>query len=727
MYRRTGRLMSEWLIIQMRKALLPTRFTPRHSVLSLCLRTAFPYVRGVRGETWGAGKRILRCRGVFRAFAGAFLLLMTSNLSLWGSKPAQFLSVPEMVVIKASARTPPPEWAILERHLMKTIDQAAPLYLKAFTFRGGTLRKGGKIDDDYESFGTWPLYYVLGGDEKILDWAVQEWNAITRQWAYERDSVYKEFVKHYDMLHLTEGYVGFQYFGLADPTIPENVARARRFAGFYLNEDPEAQNYDPQHKIIRSPLTGSQGPSYHSDSQYTLNYGHASLYPLVKELEPDWDKDLKRREEIQKLYDQVVLHGDVPMNMAVTGLVANAFFYTGEEKYRHWILEYVDAWLDRIRKNNGVIPDNVGLQGKIGEYRQGQWWGGFFGWSGRYSVEMIFNALITAAECAQLVSGDSRYLQLLRSQVDVLLNQSIIQDGNLLVPYKYGPKGWEDFRPLEPYILSHLWHASMDPRDWERLEKLRAGSKTGPLPYARATSPNPPAPGSEMWHSDGTPVDWNQVFANIEQRNQDRDNEPAHLRYLAGENADWPEKILRAEYQRVSQSVERLRSGTFEHLWKSQTVTEQNPVFTNGLAQVTLGAPHTCFNGGLLRARVRYFDLERERPGLPEDVAALVEKVEADRTVLQLVNLSAFHTRRLIVQAGAFGEHQFTEITLRDSLSEKASEGDTSEKRISVQKKFFAVELSPDAGITLEIGTRCFANRPSYAFPFHPNNKEPRK
>ena len=49
----------------------------------------------------------------------------------------------------------------------------------------------------------------------------------------------------------------------------------------------------------------------------------------------------------------------------------------------------------------------------------------------------------------------------------------------------------------------------------------------------------------------------------------------------------------------------------------------------------------------LLRARLRYFDLDRRRPGLPQDVAALVEKLEAERTVLQLVNLSAIQTRNL--------------------------------------------------------------------------------
>lgn len=280
----------------------------------------------------------------------------------------------------------------------------------------------------------------------------------------------------------------------------------------------------------------------------------------------------------------------------------------------------------------------------------------------------------------------------------------------------------EDFRPLEAYILSHLWHASMDPRDWERLERLRAASKSGPLPYARATSPNPPTPGSEAWRPDSIPVDWNLVFSNIEQRNQDKSNEPAHLRYLAGDNPDWPNKVLRAEYQRVLQSLERIRSGTFEHLWKSQTVTEQNPVFTTGLAQVTLGAPQTCFNGGLLQARVRYFDLEKARPGLPEDVAALVERVEEDRTVLKLASLSTFETRRLIVQAGAFGEHEFTEIRLRPSSKNPGDPGAKIEKITPVHRKFFAVELPPLSGITLDIGTRRFVNQPSYAFPWTANS-----
>jgi len=39
-------------------------------------------------------------------------------------------------------------------------------------------------------------------------------------------------------------------------------------------------------------------------------------------------------------------------------------------------------------------------------------------------------------------------------------------------------------------------------------------------------------------------------------------------------------------------------------------------------------------------ARVRYCDADSKRPGLPEDIAALVEKLAADLTIVRLVNIS---------------------------------------------------------------------------------------
>ena len=76
----------------------------------------------------------------------------------------------------------------------------------------------------------------------------------------------------------------------------------------------------------------------------------------------------------------IVLNGDIPNTLGATALVTNAYLYTGDERYKRWVLEYVDVWLDRMRRNGGIMPDNVGPTGQIGEQRGGQWWGGLYGW-----------------------------------------------------------------------------------------------------------------------------------------------------------------------------------------------------------------------------------------------------------------------------------------------------------------------------------------------------------
>ena len=43
----------------------------------------------------------------------------------------------------------------------------------------------------------------------------------------------------------------------------------------------------------------------------------------------------------------------------------------------------------------------------------------------------------------------------------------------------------------------------------------------------------------------------------------------------------------------------------------------RNPVFHEGLVQLTMGGPLFTYNGGLLQVALRYFDAERRRPGLP--------------------------------------------------------------------------------------------------------------
>ncbi len=119
-----------------------------------------------------------------------------------------------------------------------------------------------------------------------------------------------------------------------------------------------------------------------------------------------------------------------------------------------------------------------------------------------------------------------------------------------------------------------------------------------------------------------------------------------------------------------------------------------------------LGAPHSVYHGGLLRGTVRYFDKDFVRPGLPKDVSALVDMLSPNGVGIQLVNLSSGETKNLIVQAGAFGEHQFTDLRW-------------DEKSMPVNSKYIEVSLPPSTSVRLEAGLDRFVNDPSYAFPWH--------
>ena len=683
--------------------------------------------------------------------------------------------MPDLARVKANDISPPPGWALMERRLIADMEESADYFTSKYTYPDGNVYYTQDVDDIYEIRHNWGLFYAMGADKRILDMASAGWNAATR---YYDDSVaagtrgpahpfympqlHNEYWNlnvpyNSDWFHMGEGNQAFYDFGLADPTVPENVRRAIRFAALYMGEEPEAPNYDPEHKIIRSPFHGGSGPLLslddpqrpdliHSTGVTTgkvelvrawLNrhsmgdYFHRSrpamsekpgglttLYPHVKDLELDWHKDPKRRDEIIRLFEQVALNGDEPSNLGATALVTNTYLYTGDEKYKKWVLDYVEVWMDRIKKNNGILPDNVGPTGKIGEQRQGQWWGGIHGWN---SAELAANRLMIyptiAAECALLLSGDYGYLELIRSQLKMLLEQSITrEDGQLLVPMRHGPDGWYDHQPMKVYEPAHLYHASMSPEDYELISRLRDGEQDR---------------------------DWNEVAPQRDRRSGD--SEYARFQFYDGKNPQWPEKVLGAEHQWITAIYEGMRADSRD----AATIIEDNhwppynpdmpgrrdygceaanPVMAKGLTQVTMGSPQNVYVGGLCRAQVRYFDPDRGRPGLPPDVAALVDELKPDATGIRLVNLDRNRSRNLIVQAGAFGEHRFTDLRYAETVKQQPIEnpggrmmedGAISRRTVPVNGKYFAVELPPSTSVRLEAGMQRFVNDPSYAFPWH--------
>ncbi len=98
--------------------------------------------------------------------------------------------------------------------------------------------------------------------------------------------------------------------------------------------------------------------------------------------------------------------GDVVGNLGVTSLVTNAYVMTGDDKYRRWVIDYVEAWQRPRAANGGLLPDNVGLSGEVGEYIDGKWYGGLYGWTWPHGFYNIDAAAIVAGSCALLLTGE---------------------------------------------------------------------------------------------------------------------------------------------------------------------------------------------------------------------------------------------------------------------------------------------------------------------------------
>jgi hypothetical protein len=392
------------------------------------------------------------------------------------------------------------------------------------------------------------------------------------------------------------------------------------------------------------------------------------------------------------------------------------------------VIDYVDAWIERARQNGGLLPDNVGLSGQIGEHTGGKWYGGLYGWTWPHGFYNIAMAAIVAGANAYLLTQDSRYLDLPRTQIDRVLELGEVRDltdlpmslrghwigqreafaagtrpETLVVPYRYGDAGWFDYQPMAPMYPTAVWSLSLLPEDWARLERLRQASR----------------------------YDWNLVLPF--RTKEDAGHEPPWLRFLAGANPGYPEAILAESCGQVYRRLDQIRADQADlrevhiHHWQ-----QHNPVLTEALIQLTLGAPPPVYNGGLLFAPLRHFDPVRRRPGLPEDVAALVTKVGANGVELCLVNLSPVEARSVVVQAGAFGEHRFDTVRYTahaDAGSHPDRAGSYAppdpvpeQQRRSLDglggNGHLRIDLPPGTEITLGLEMTRFVNQPSYALPW---------
>jgi hypothetical protein len=578
----------------------------------------------------------------------------------------------EETVICIDAPMPPPSWALLERELLRANVRACEEFLTHYFDDRGYLecvaRWGGDDgpDDAIENLSDWPVLHALGAEEAVLLLYKKGWEGHLRQYTEARTTnvelaregmYYKEFPASFDWLHNGEGLTPFNLQGLSDPGDLRYRQRVLRFAGLYLNEDPGAPNYDPRHKIIRSMFNGSRGPL------------------LRKATAMDWAGDpievegrfrprhgeRSYREMLEHFRDYCDIVGDHPQNLLATSLALNAYMLTHEPKYKSWLLEYTDAWRQRAIDNGGIIPTNIGPDGTIGGSAQGKWYGGVYGWgftvtdpvTGKKIHRNLHHLGLVGFGNAYLLTGDDRYLEVWRRQIRAVNAQKKVVDGKVQYPSMYGDGGWYNFTPRRyDHGALELYYWSMSREDRERL------------------------PGSG----------W--------------------LAFLEGKDPGYPERALRADFAAIRAKVVGMRRDTTTPDTRlADDPMEFNPATVRTLIELTLGGIYPGHLGGPLHCRVRYFNPEKRRAGLAEDVAALVEGLTASETILTLININQSESRSVIIQAGGYAEHRWDSVTINGRV-------------VGIGKPQFTLHLGPGAGERMVLKVKRYVNEPTLAMPW---------
>jgi hypothetical protein len=132
---------------------------------------------------------------------------------------------------------------------------------------------------------------------------------------------------------------------------------------------------------------------------------------------------------------------------------------------------------------------------------------------------------------------------------------------------------------------------------------------------------------------------------------------------------------------------------------------DYNPVTITALLQLMSGALEPGREGGLMNARLRYFDPVRRRAGVPEDVAVLISEMTDAETTVTFVNLSKTDARTLVVQAGGYAEHQIESVNWNG-------------KTVKIGAPNFTLKLGPGSGGKLILNLRRYQNRPTARFPW---------
>ena len=556
-----------------------------------------------------------------------------------------------------------------------------------------------------------------------------------------------------DWMHIAEANRLIYFLMMANPGNRPNRERILQLAEIYFGENPAGfeRNYDPEHHVFKSAFMGANGPGYEKFNRpYSYNHGTECYglpfhdVPGVKTL-MDIDPP-EKAEQFGKILEQRQAHSDTLANMYCTSLGVMAYIVSGDERYKKLITEYMQAWHERAAGYE-YIPDNAGPSGVVGETMGGKFYGAHYGWTLYHGLQSIADVMIAGGECERLLTGDARFIDMARDLYNKLLSRYGIpaENGGMLLPIRHTDEG--DDVVIEYYGRDTTPMLRPD-KHTDNPAYRRRKAQDGWFDYQRPQRSH----WQHFYAASRSEEDYGQIrriFSPEDFRlvsslhGKDKSaNDMAYIRYLNGAYSSYPEDSLKLAIDTFyvmndfcNQKLEGVPDPGFGYLPDGETVYQmmhdiadefrekyglrfdytfiynyfqvfllnQN-VPVDALIQLTTGGVSPIYNGGLFVSEARWFDMDRRRPGLCEDVAALISEITDDGYTVTLANLAPdAHT--LCLQGGAYGEHDILSI-------------DGERMHLDVNGKWANITLAGGSVVELKVTLRRYVNQPSCDEPY---------
>ena len=323
----------------------------------------------------------------------------------------------------------------------------------------------------------------------------------------------------------------------------------------------------------------------------------------------------------------------------------------------------MDAWLARMRRTAASSPaSSMSTARSAGRDRR--WWGNAYGWgfspvnpvTGRREDRNRIPRALVGFSNALLVTGDQKYVDAWREMIEAVNAQRAQRS-----------TGARSTRRCSAPMAGMAGSASRGAS-----ARSRCGTGRCARPIALRVR--------------------RQSVARVSRR-----QEPVAI----------PKSAVQRDLESIPRKLAAIRADqTPPDKRLADNMLDPNPAATDSLVRLMWGALVPGREGGLLNARVRYFDPERRRAGVPDDVAALVSGARRSphgRHARQPQRARAAHGdrpgRRLRRAPVRLGRVERTRRTCRTPATSPCS-------------------LAPGAGATLTLAMRRYVNQPTVVFPW---------